>query len=401
MTRSTTAPAHPTTSLHRYSPGEPLLLLAPYASTMGGGGAVLLNSALADPEERRKVVWTSPTSPAGEARAEEPSASLLAPGERPPPLLQALLRPAPLANRVLELAARLHARAVWAVMHGVVVPLAAHLATCARLPLHLTVHDDPAFGVALRSRRHLLLTPLIERAFARAMAGAASVDVVCEGMAERYRSRYGVSPIITHRCMPGPLGEATAPGERELSVGVLGNTYSHDQLRTLSRALANAAQLLGMRGTLVLIGQGAGARLAAEERGHVAVQVLGHVPEREAVSALSRCFLLYLNYPFGRRDAVLRTTSFPTKLTTYVQAGRPLLIHAPPSTSLAPLLALRPYVHPWTSMEPGEGGEAIAAAWKDEQCWRPFPAEAESVRARYFDERANRARLFQALNQLG
>ena len=102
------------------------------------------------------------------------------------------------------------ARAFWVVMHYAGVSIAARLARAERLPLHLTVHDDPAFGVALRSKRYLALVPWIERDFAFAMRRASSVDVIGRGMAERYRRRYGVESTIVHRA----LDDADRPGRR-------------------------------------------------------------------------------------------------------------------------------------------------------------------------------------------
>ncbi len=60
-----------------------------------------------------------------------------------------------LAEEVRTIADEYHARGIWVVMHGAAVPIASYLVKDGRLPVVASVHDDPAFGVALRSRRYL------------------------------------------------------------------------------------------------------------------------------------------------------------------------------------------------------------------------------------------------------
>ena len=50
---------------------------------------------------------------------------------------------------------------------------------------------------------------------------------------------------------------------------------------------------------------------------------------------LSECDLVYAMYPFRRNAAMFRRTSLPTKLSTYVQAARPIFAHTPADSSLA------------------------------------------------------------------
>jgi len=85
--------------------------------------------------------------------------------------------------------------------------------------------------------------------------------------------------------------------------------------------VARAADDLGLRGELVFVGQGQAERLRAELGGLIAIVSVGHVDEAEAAAVLRGTFLQYLNYPFGWRDRVLRQTSFPSKLATYIAAA--------------------------------------------------------------------------------
>ena len=118
------------------------------------------------------------------------------------------------------------------------------------------------------------------------------------------------------------------------------------------------------------------------------------------MALLRRCFALYLNYPFGRRDAVLRQTSFPTKLSTYVQAARPLLIHAPADSSTAPLIGPDGYATAWSDLDPARGADALVAAWGRAENHASRHEAADRVRRDYYDPDRNRRALFGALDAL-
>jgi len=394
--------------LSRYSADRPLALLTDYAPDTAGGGAVILRSLLG-PGERSRLVWMSPTPPA-DADAAGPNVVTLAAGSagrrggRRSVGRDTTIYAGALAREALAAARRRGAQALWIVMHNAAVPIAARLVREAGMPVHLTVHDDPAFANALRSKRYLALVPWIERAFRSAMIGATSVDVIGRGMAERYRARYGVESSIVHRALAGPVADAGPydAGRLGLRVGVLGSTYAYGQLPILAAAVALAAGRLGVPGRVAIVGRSYGDRLKADVAGRVdvEVEVTGHVAEPEAVALLRDCFALYLNYPFGRRGAVLRQTSFPTKLSTYVQAARPLLLHVPADSSVMPLVGPDGYATAWDSLDPGRGADALVAAWGRAEGHRSRHAEAEKARLAYYDPARNREALFDALDAL-
>jgi hypothetical protein len=281
--------------------------------------------------------------------------------------------------------------------------VAAEIVKRRRIAVHVTVHDDPAFGVALRSRQYFALSLWIERQLGRALQGADSVDVIGEGMRERYRQRYGVNSVVVHRTVPGPVASSAPYDVRAngLHIGVLGNMYAYEQLPVLGRALARASRAVGARARITMIGHGFANELRRDLAGDgVAIESPGHVDEAEAVRILRNCFALYLNYPFAARDAVLRETSFPTKLGTYVLAARPLITHAPHGTTLAPLASYTGYVYPWTTMREVEGKELLVRMWNDPHLIESKHDAAEAVRARYYDMDRNRRSLMNALDGL-
>jgi hypothetical protein len=394
-----------------FSPDRPLLLVTDYPADTPGGGAVILRGLLEGPD-RECVVWASPTPPDDPNAAGAVTLKRGSSGRRGrrSMLLDSTLYAGSLAREVAELARQRSARAVWMVMHGAVVHVAARLtrpkAVPLSLPVHLTVHDDPAFATALRSRRYLALVPLIEHDFAGSLRRATSVDVIGEAMRERYLRRYGVASVVVHRGLPGSIVESPRYDRQGLglSVGVLGNTYSYGQLPVLARAVARAAEQLGVPGSVVVLGRSHGETLRAEMaagRIDVRIEVAGHVSESEGVDRLRRCFALYLNYPFAARDRVLRQTSFPTKLSTYAMAARPLLLHMPEDSSASALARVwGRYATLWPSFDEGEGAAHLVRLWNAPASDMSYHDEAEAVRLAYYDPTRNREILCAALNAL-
>jgi hypothetical protein len=394
-------------TLSNFSSESPLLLAMDYPLSAGGGGAVILRSLLGE-AERSRIVWASPSLPAGNSPEPDGGYALRRGSLRFGPMikrrsqtLDALLAES-LSDEILAVARGRGARAIWIVMHGAMVHVAARVLKRTTLPVHLTVHDDPPYGVALLSRRHVALVPLIERDLAFALRRARSVDVISQSMADRYRIRYGVSSLVVHRGMAVPIASSPPRDRGEpLEVGILGNTYGYPQLLLLAGALIQASSVAGVPARIVVIGQGHGQRLRDELKGRLEVEVTGHLEEAAAVERLRRCFLLYLNYPFSARARVLRQTSFPTKLSTYIQAARPLLVHAPADSSVAPLFDLDGgYVTGWRNERPSEGAAVIVRAWKSEASHASHHVAAEDLRNQYYELTRNRRVLLDALNQL-
>lgn len=394
--------------LSAYKPDAPLLLLTDWPPDAGGGGAVIFRSLLG-PEERSRIVWACLQAPKStteggawdrvvtlrQGTADRPGGRSL--------LHDAALRAGPLAVEVAELARSVNARAIWVVMHGAAVHVAARLASRREWPMHLTVHDDPLHGMVLLSRRYLPLAPLVVRDFAKAMRAADSVDVIGAGMAERYRRRFGIEPQIVHRARPDPV-TAPPPLDRSagLRVGILGSTYGYQALPPLGRAIVMASQRLGVPGRLLVCGVGDhGHRLARELDGALEVEAAGHISESEGIERLRSCCALFMNYPFRRRARVFRQTSFPTKLSTYLSVGRPLLIQSPDDSTTAPLARIEPdLARSWGDTDPATGAALLTRLWEAFPEPQVTADAADRLRVRYFDPVRNRQTLFASLNAL-
>jgi hypothetical protein len=382
--------------LSAFSSDKPLLLLSDFSPETAGGGAVIIKSLLT-PEDRERIVWVT-LSPL-KHRAGDDVVSL-APAGRRSLLQDGTIHARALRDAVKEVIDSRDPAATWVIAHGASLRMASGLVDVG-LPTHVTVHDDPAWGYALMTRRYLPLAPLLARDLGRTLRAASSVDVVSAAMAETYKRRYGVTSTIIHRGLAGPVQPAPAYDRRKgLSIAVLGSTYGFSELSILAQALAIAQQRLGVPATLTVIGgvDEAGVRKLCPSG--VELEITGHIDEPQGISRLRESFVAYLSYPFRRRGRMLRTTSFPTKLSTYVLAARPLLLHMPAESSVAFLGERSPYATLWASTDPADGADVLERLWRDQTTEHSFHAAADQVREQHFDLARNRAALYGALNAL-
>ncbi len=216
---------------------------------------------------------------------------------------------------------------VWAEFQGEALLLAARVAAGLRIPLVGTIWDDPEGWLADAGHDYLSRRLLLLR-FREALAAARRVSTVSEAMQTDYRRRYGLNSVIL-RYGHDPADAIARPPQKEQRntvVGFAGNVYGEDAWRSFLAAGA----LLNAEGRLPPVKiRVFGSEAFPYPHPGVEVTCEGWLPVREMLrrlAAVDFCYLPYWFTPAKRRHAEL---SFPTKLTTYLAAGRPVLYHGP------------------------------------------------------------------------
>jgi hypothetical protein len=251
--------------------------------------------------------------------------------------------------------------AYWIVSHNEGMRVAWDLARKASRPVHLTIQDDWAGALCARSVRYRLLAPLANRLSDKTIKAVSSLDVTSEGMRSYYKDRAGVESVVIHPVVAGKLPEPIRElAPKKLTVGHAGSVY----------ALAEFIQFVGVvkeyanRVKCPVEIKMWGAPLAADQLpDHVrsVVSLLPTCPEAKLVEQLASCHFLYAMYPFEGRLRVFARTSLPTKLSTYVQAQRPILGHGPPESTLAAFLRDTSTGVMWCNAQSQDGERAINA----------------------------------------
>jgi glycosyltransferase involved in cell wall biosynthesis len=236
-------------------------------------------------------------------------------------------------RRIVE---KLDADLYWVVGHYEGISVADELLLAGK-PVHLTIHDEP-LAMLIRSRRYRALWPLLRPTFARVLRGAQSVDVTSTKMRDYLNEKYGMRCFAVYKYVPAlPVMKAPVPGET-VRIGHIGSLYQAGPFRQFVLACREFAARLKRSVTIVRIGTSPQMDEVAAEN-LVRFENHGELPEEEALPILASCDFSYAMYPDGFRFEGFRRTSLPIKLSTYIQAQRPIFAHTPPDSGLAELVS--------------------------------------------------------------
>jgi hypothetical protein len=208
--------------------------------------------------------------------------------------------------------------------------------------VHLSVHDDPE-GSAIKSRRYRHLAWLIARRNAELLRRAHSVDVVCDSMREYYRP-LGVNAEVVFRYIhdlqlfPSVVAENPASHDPLIHIGHVGSFYSDPEAFAFVKALQSIAVSDNLQFRLTNYGRVSSMTAALREEFPDLVENAGETPEDEVVRRFQRSAFLYSMYSFNPSHRIFRETSQPTKISTYLMAGRPILAHCPKGSSTIDML---------------------------------------------------------------
>jgi hypothetical protein len=233
---------------------------------------------------------------------------------------------------VKHLANRIQADLYWVVAHNEGISLATELSAVGKR-VHLTVHDDPVC-MFKRSRKYRALAPLISRQFSKLLKSVESVDVISSGMREAYWHKYKVDSVPVYRFVPQLPRISFEPVRGSLRVGHIGSLYHPEPFRGFLAACGKIAGKAKLALRVVRIGSSPEIDRIASANPQL-FEDCGEQDEGKAITILASCDFLYAMYPSGSRFQCFRQTSLPMKLSTYIQAQRPILAHTPADSGLA------------------------------------------------------------------
>jgi hypothetical protein len=237
---------------------------------------------------------------------------------------------------VRDIAEKLDADLYWVVAHYEGVSVAAELLSMGR-PVHLTVHDEP-LAMLIVSRRFRPLWPLMTLVFSRVLRGARSVDVTSTPMRDYFKRKYNVDSFALYKYLPELPEVQPRLSEEHLSIGHIGKLYHPGPFRRFIFACRSYAA--AQKRTLRVVRIGACSEMDKVSSENPAVfESHGDLLERDALPLLATCDFVYAMYPKGFRFQGFRRTSLPVKLSTYIQAQRPIFAHTPPDSGLAQLIS--------------------------------------------------------------
>lgn len=218
---------------------------------------------------------------------------------------------------------------VWAVLNHPLLIYSAHrIAAALGKPLYVQVWDDPAQYLAEKMITQRAWKPLMQ-AFAHSLQTAAQVMVVSEPMEAEYRRRYSLErTVVLCHGLPETLQQHPPPRlstDDSFSIGFAGTFYGTTAWNALLRALDACGWRVGGREVCIHV---LGVRLPDERTFSPRnIRFLGYRPWEDVTRLLSQTDVLYVPSWFSPAKQAFTQWSFPSRLPSYLAAGRPILYH--------------------------------------------------------------------------
>jgi len=313
-----------------------IALFTPFSPELGGGSAQLRSHLRYLPEldvqwcyladqpaanSQHQYKWLGPRLTTAELLSDLSARAGFLPGSK---------------SRVRDLVDQMDADLYWVVGHYEGISVASELIAQGK-KVHLTVHDDP-FGTWIRSQRYSLFRLLLRNTFPWLLRAARSIDVTSWGMRNLYRQKYGVKCFALYLHVPALPQLTATPDQSHLTIGHIGTLYHPRPFLRFVSACKKVAEQEKRRLRIIRIGSSPEMDAIAAAESEIFASH-NDLTEENAIPILATCDLLYAMYPAGRKYELFRRTSLPIKVSTYVQAQRPIFAHTPRDSTLACVVA--------------------------------------------------------------
>lgn len=243
-----------------------------------------------------------------------------------------------IARKVAQFAKEAGADKLWCVLQGqTMIRLATLVAEMMDKPLLTQVWDPPEWWLRVNlvdsfSQRSIL------NAFERALKRSECCAAASQGMAEEYRNKYGCNaiPVVAGIDKRLALPPATSPNHDDVVVIALaGQIYAEWEWQNLLETLDKVNWKIGGRKIIVRVLGRAFSSRSDKPRN---LEYMGFRSQAETIRCLNQADILYCPYWFNPMYEKECRQSFPSKLTTYLASGRPVLFHGPEYASASRFL---------------------------------------------------------------
>ena len=219
--------------------------------------------------------------------------------------------------------------AIWIVLQGqTMVRIANPLANKLSLPLFTQIWDPLGWWL-----RENFVTGLMRRYFlslyAKAIKSSRCCATASSAMSELYKSEYQVRTQAVIAGLPEQYSQGSkfkSTSNDRFIIGMAGQFYSTEEWNGLIAALDASNWIISGKEIWVrVLGPGFQSFTQSPKN----IEYLGWRSQVETVKSLRNCDLLYIPYWFSDKFKEEAKNSFPSKLVTYLCAGKAVFCHAP------------------------------------------------------------------------
>lgn len=244
-----------------------------------------------------------------------------------------------IGKEIIEFARANRAELIWLTLEGqTLIRIADYLQENLPLPMVTQIWDPP--GWWLRDNNvDGWSQNIVLKQFGKVLQKSQAVAVASWAMEEEYKDAYACNAISV---IPG-IPKAWARDPNQISaknetfvIGFAGQFYSRNEWNCLLATLD--AMNWAYQGRKIEI-RVLGKNCVGETPGPANIRYLGWLDQENSITALSNCDVLYCPYWFHELHRTEARLSFPSKLTTYLAAGKAVLFHGPDYSSPSQFLS--------------------------------------------------------------
>ncbi len=206
-----------------------------------------------------------------------------------------------------------------------------------RVPLYVYIWDDPDC-VLSSSQVNQWLKRYALYNFAVTLKMAGKGAVVSENMQKDYHRVYGLDSLIVRHGislkyynLPENRGVTQKTADGEIVIGFAGTLYAISAWEALIEALNHLNWKVDNHDVRIrVLGYSFKFTATFPQR----IEFLGYHSPENTIEILRKSTINYLPYPFEPSLYKFSRYSFPTKLSSYVASGAPIMVHAPEYSEL-------------------------------------------------------------------
>ena len=202
------------------------------------------------------------------------------------------------------------------------------------LKIHTLVWDHPehivaSFGHLGWTRRRLLSV------FYRCLKRSASIITVADSL-RTYLQQHNPEVNCTSIRSPVldrlPVAGSQKRNSSSFVIGMAGSVTAPEEFERLQCALDDCKWMVGGKKIVLRL---FGFRFVLSAKSRRNVQYHGFLPTTsDVIESLAECDACFLPQPFDKSRQLVAEYSFPTKLSTYLAACRPVIVYAPKDASI-------------------------------------------------------------------
>ncbi|MCL5407123.1 MAG: glycosyl transferase [Patescibacteria group bacterium] len=273
---------------------------------------------------------------------------------------------------------------LWSILDGqTTINLAVPVAKKLNVPMITEIWDPPEWYLKINNLDGISRS-IVMRNFATALRLSQKLGAASRPMAKKYHEDYGVEAISFLPSLQKYLGfkptKKPHPG-KELIIAVAGQLYSQDEWNGLLGALHFLGwKIAGRKVKIRVLGNWFGIYQVYKD---VNIEYLGWRSQEETVKIMNDSDILYCPYIFDRNYKKISELSFPSKLATYLAAGRPVFFHGPEYASPAHFLKEYQAGMLCHSLDKKKIGQMLTELAKNQKLYATFSANGHEAFRKY------------------